>query len=321
MNRLRLIAGGCAALAATRIPSAAAQPRPLLPLRVGISPIESYGEALYAQAEGFFHDGGLDAQPATLSGGGAPMTLAVVSGALDAAVANIGSVASAHAHGVGVYLLATCGLYTSANPTTVLATTKTSPIRTARDLEGKTVGVTSLGDLQQAALLRWLDANGANVKTVTVVEVSTPQMLVALNANRIAAGIIVEPTLTAVQHDIRILALPYDSVAPELAISGWIVNKTWFDANPDAAGRLQSVIRTTAAWANRNQAATAAILAEHTRIAPDLLSTMRRVTYAEERSFDVIQPVIDVMAKYGFLAQPFRAVDLFPPGLRREGRI
>jgi hypothetical protein len=81
------------------------------------------------------------------------------------------------------------------------------------------------------------------------------------------------------------------------------------------------VIRTTAQWANRNQAATGTILAEHTKIAPELVSTMHRVTYGETRSFAVIQPVIDVMAKYGFIAQTFRAADLFPPNLRREGRI
>ena len=48
---------------------------------------------------------------------------------------------------------------------------------------------------------------------------------------------------------------------------------------------------------------------------------MRRVTYAETRTYAVIQPVIDVMVKYGFIAQGFRAAELFPANLRREGRI
>jgi NitT/TauT family transport system substrate-binding protein len=320
VKRQHVIGGAAAALALPALP-AGAQSRPLLPIKVGISTIESYGEALYAQAQGFFKAGGLDLQAVTLAGGGAPMTLAVISGALDSAIANIGSLASAHAHGVSVYLIAPCGLYASTSPTTVLGVLKNSPIRTARDLDGKTVGVTSLRDLQQASVMQWLDANGANARNVTFVEITTPQMLVALAANRIAAGVVVEPSLTAVKNDIRVLGLPYDSIAPSLLISGWIVNKDWFEANPEAAGRLQSVIRTTAQWANRNQAATGAILAEHTKIAPELVSTMQRVTYGETRSFAVIQPVIDVMAKYGFIAQPFRAAELFAPGMRSEGRI
>jgi NitT/TauT family transport system substrate-binding protein len=320
MNRSHVVAGAAAAFAAARVP-AFAQARALLPIKVGISPIESYGEALYAQAEDFFRAGGLDAQAVTLPGAGAAMTLAVISGSLDAAVANIGSIAAAHAHGVATYLIAPCGLYTSSSPTTVLAVPKNSPLRSARDLAGKTIGVTSLRDLQQASVMQWLDANGGSAKNATFVEVSTPQMLPALVANRIAAGIIVEPTLTAVQNDIRVLGLPYDSVAPSVAISGWLVNANWYDGNADAAERLLGVIRTTAQWANRNQKATGEILAERTKIAPELISTMRRVTYAETRSFAVIQPVIDVIAKYGFIAQVFRAAELFPVNLRREGRI
>jgi NitT/TauT family transport system substrate-binding protein len=319
MKRRHVITGAAAALAVRALP-AAAQTRALLPLKVGVSSIESYGEALYAQAQDFFRAGGLDAQPVTLPGGGAPMTLAVISGSLDTAIANIGSIASAHAHGVDVYLVAPCGLYSSSSPTTVLATLKDSPIRNARDLDGKTVGVTSLRDLQQASVMKWLDANGAHARNVTFVEITTPQMLV-MSANRIAAGVVVEPSLTAVKNDIRVLGLPYDSIAPSLLISGWIVNRAWYDANPDAAGRLLSVIRTTAQWANNNQAATGTILAEHTKIAPELVSTMRRVTYGETRSFTVIQPVIDVMATYGFIPRSFRAAELFPPNMRREGRI
>ena len=321
MKRSRMILGAAAAALALPLRPAGAQTRALLPIKVGVSPIESYGEALYATSQDFFKPGGLDAQAVTLPGAGAAMTLAVISGALDTASANIGSIASAHAHGVGVYLIAPCGLYSSASPTTVLGVMRTSPIKTARDLDGKTIGVTSMRDLQQASVMQWLDANGGSAKNATFVEVATPQMLPALSAGRIAAGVFVESTLTAVKNDIRPLAQPYDSVAPALAISGWIVNKTWYDANADAAARLLSVIRTTAQWANKNQAATGAILAEHTKIPPELVSSMRRVTYGEVRSFAVIQPVIDVMAKYGFIAQTFPAAELFPANLRREGRI
>lgn len=320
MKRAHAIAGGAAALALCGR-RAGAQTRPPLPIKVGVSNIESYAEALYAQTQGFFSAGGLEAQTISLPGGGAPMTIAVISGALDAAVANIGSIASAHVRGLAIDLIAPCGLYASSSPTSVLGVLKGSPLRSAADLEGKTIGVTSLADLQQAALMQWLDANGADAKKITAVEIATPQMLVALSTNRIAAGMIVEPALTSFKNDIRVLGVPYDSVAPSLLISGWIVNRGWYEANPDAAGRLLAVIRTTAHWANRNQAATGAILAERTKIAPELLASMRRVPYAEDRSFAVIQPVIDVMAKYRLIPQSFRAAELFPANLRHEGAV
>ncbi len=117
------------------------------------------------------------------------------------------------------------------------------------------------------------------------------------------------------------LGLPYDSVASTLAINGWLVNAGWYDANAEAAARLLAVIRTTAQWANRNQSATGAILAEHTKIPPELVATMHRVTYAETCTYATLQPVIDVSAKYGFITQTFQAAELFPANLRHEGRI
>jgi ABC-type nitrate/sulfonate/bicarbonate transport system substrate-binding protein len=218
MKRSRVMLGAAAtALAYSKRP-AGAQARGPLPIDVGVSLVESYGEPLFAVAQDFFKAAGLDAKAVTLPGAGAAMTLAVISGALDTAVANVGSIASAHAHGVGVYLIAPCGLYSSASPTTVLGVMKNAPIKTARDLDGKTIGVTSLRDLQQASVMRWLDTSGGSAKNVTFIEVTTPQMLPALAAGRIMAGVFVEPTLTAVTNDIRQLAIPYDSVAPSLAI-------------------------------------------------------------------------------------------------------
>ena len=304
---------GAAAVAASPALPATASAEPALPLNVGISLIESYAEALYADKRGFFTAGGLAAKTQTLPGGGGPMAFAVVSGALDAAVANVGTIAAAHLRGLPVYAIAPCGLYSSSAPTTVLAVAKDSPLASARDLNGKTIGVTTLHDLQQAACMAWIEANGGDASSVRFVEVSTPQLAVALGAGRVAAGMLTEPMLTISRNDVRTFATPYDAVAKTLVISAWLVNKTWYDANAEAAARLTAVIRTTARWANANRAATAAILASSANISTDALAHMQRVTYAEDRALAQIQPVIDASAKYGFLSRTFPAADLFPP--------
>lgn len=319
MNRSALLAGTAAAVAAPSL--ARAQSRALLPVKVGVPAIESYGEALYAQVESFYRANGLDMQPNALNGAGGPMTLAVVSGTLDAAIGNVGSVASAHLHDVGIYLIAPCGLWSSAKSTTVLAVPANSPIKTAKDFEGKTIGVSTLGDLVQAATMAWLDANGANAKTVNFVEVGTAVQLTAMQSNRIAGAVVIEPTLSSIKDQIRIIGSPYDAIGKSILISGWIANKSWFDTHTEAANRLLATVRQTAKWANANSVATAAILAERNKIPPETLASMNRVTYADTRSFGVIQPVIDVMAKYGMLARAFPAAELFPPRLRREGPI
>jgi NitT/TauT family transport system substrate-binding protein len=314
MKRRDMLATAAGFAAMRALPARAAGPGAPLPINVGASLIESYAEGLYAEKRGFFTAAGLDATVQTFPGGGGPMAQAVVSGALDAAVANIGAIAAAHLHGIPVYLLAPCGLYSSAAPTTVLAVAKDAPFASPRDLNGKTIGVTTLHDLQQASVMAWMDAAGADSTSVRFVEVATPQLQAALAAGRVAGGMLTEPTLTVVKNDVRVFATPYDSIAKSLVISGWMANKTWYDANPDAGARLMSVIRTTARWANQNRDGTAAILAASAQISPDALAHMARVTYAEDRALAQIQPVIDASAKYGFLAHSFPAADLFPPG-------
>lgn len=321
MKRVAVLAATSAALAAPRL--ARAQ-NTLLPVKVGIPTTEAYGEALYAHVEDFYKANGLDAQPYSLNGAGAAMTLAVVSGTLDVAIGNVGSVASAHVHDIGLYMIAPCALYTAGKITTVLAVPPNSTIQTAKDFEGKTIGVSSLGDLVQAATMAWLDANGASSKAVAFVELGSTSQMTAMASNRVAGAVVTEPVLNSVKNQIRIIGLPYETIAQvskSILISGWIANKAWFDGNPEGATRLLATIRQTAKWANANPAATAAILADTDKIPLETLAGMTRSTYAESRSFAAVQAVIDVMAKYGMLARPFNAAELFPPSLRRDGPI
>jgi NitT/TauT family transport system substrate-binding protein len=61
---------------------------------------------------------------------------------------------------------------------------KTSPIKGAKDLEGKTVAVNTLNNIVHLMAMAWIDKNGASSGKVKFVEVPFPQMEAALVGER-----------------------------------------------------------------------------------------------------------------------------------------
>ena len=131
----------------------------------------------------------------------------------------------------------------NAPPTTIVAVYKDSPLRSVKDFAGKTFALSTVRDLQQAAVMTWLDANGVDSKSVAFIEIPNAEQLAALAAKRVDAAVLVEPFLTAARGDTRMIARPYDSLASRLMTFGWIANKDWYAANPAVVQRLIAAIR------------------------------------------------------------------------------
>lgn len=313
MKRSQLLAVTAGALAASAVPAYAQTGT--IKMRVGTVYAESGAEANYAYEQGFFKVAGLDVELVTMPNGGTSIA-AVLSGSIDVGASNVSTIASAYARGLPIYLLAYSAVYSSTAPTTVLVVAKDSPLRAARELNGKNVGVVTLHDLMQAAVQRWLDQNGADAATINFIEIPNAVAVAALQAKRIEASVVQEPMLSQVKADVRSFGQPYDAVGKRMLITGFGANKTWADANPVAAQRFAVAIRTTAEWANRNQKATAAILSGLTKIPLEVTTTMNRSVFATTPDATLLQPVIDTVAQYKVIPRSFPATDLYAPALR-----
>ncbi len=309
MKRSTALALAGAALAGAATP-ARAQTVPTL--RIGITSVESYAQGAYAQAMGFFAQAGLDADVQYLTNGSV-VTAAVVGGSLDFGTTNCVSMANAYVHGFPLYCVAPSSLYTSASPTTVLVTLKDSPIRTAKDLNGKVLGITTLHDLMQASVMKWIDDNGGDSRTISYPEIHNADLMGALTAKRVDASILLEPQLTDNKDVVRILAKPYDAVASLLMISGWITTKSFYDANRATVAKFAAVMRQTADWANKNPNQAAEILARLSKIPLETVLKMNHNVWGTTLDPALIQPTIDASVKYGFLPHPFTASEMFPP--------
>ena len=292
-SALAVIAGACTAPLLGR--SAIGQEQTL---RLATAPLDVSAEPYYALEMGFFKRAGLGNITLQTIPTGAAMTAAVAGGAIDIAISNIVSVAQAHQRNVPFTLVAPAGLYSSSAPTSILMVAKDSPLRTATDLNGKTLGASGLRGIAQFAPMAWIDQHGGSSATVKFVEMSSPEIIDAVSAGRVDGGLIIEPFIAEARKTMRTFANVFDAIAPAFLISAHFANLDWARAHTDIVRRYQNAILETAAWANKNRAQTASILIKAANLQEDVVRTMTRIEYANKISPELVQPVIDTTAKY-----------------------
>ncbi|HXP92957.1 MAG TPA: ABC transporter substrate-binding protein [Candidatus Binatia bacterium] len=282
----------------------------LTPIKVGASYDEDFAEGFFGADSGIFKQAGLDAAVTGLMNGGA-LAAAVMSGSLDVVTTNTGAMATAHARGLPLVLIAPGANYSNTAVTAALLVLKDSPIKTAGDLSGKTIAVTTLRTLYHTSVRNWIDKNGGNSEAAAYLELPLSTMLPALKGGRVDAIACVEPWVTQAKPETRVLGVPYASLAPAFMISGWVTTKTWYDANRDTARKFVRSVEIIANWANKNPQATAAIMSKYFSVPLETVASMQRTKMSTKLDPSYIQPVIDVLYKYKVIDRQFAAAELF----------
>ncbi|HXP32042.1 MAG TPA: ABC transporter substrate-binding protein [Stellaceae bacterium] len=149
-----------------------------------------------ARAQGFFHAQGLAVELVYMRGGNAAIQ-ALVGGAVDYAATSLDVAIQAYAHGAAVRRFASTGKL----PLFALATSPQSAkaITGLKDLEGRTIGVSALGNADHALALFLLKNAGADPSKVQFATVGT-NLLEALRQGQLDAGLVQEPALTLIER-------------------------------------------------------------------------------------------------------------------------
>ena len=309
-SRRVFLASSTAAAAVTLRPASA---QGLTALNIAAIPSDIAGSPYYAADQGFFKQAGLEAQFLALANGPA-ITAAVLSGSADVGYSNVISLANAHARGLPITILFPANLHVHDAPTAgLLSVKKTSPIAGAKDLNGKVMAVIGLNIIADIAARLWIDKNGGDSKTVKSVELPFPEMKAALEAERIDAAVLDttgDPLLGKPGDTIRLVASTFDAVAPRFAPSVWFTTTDWVTKHPIQAKAFVTAMRRTATWANSHHRESAEILSKYVHLTPAQIGEFTRVTYGDRLAPDLIQPNIDVAAKYGVIKAAFPAADI-----------
>jgi NitT/TauT family transport system substrate-binding protein len=145
-----------------------------------------------ARASGSFKNHGLDVELVYTRGGSAAMN-ALVGGAVDYAATALDVAIQAYAKGAEIRRFAVTGRLPLFALVTAPKTANT--IKSVKDLEGKTVGVSALGNADHALLLFLLKEAKADASKVQFAAMGV-NLLEALRQGQVDAGLVQEPALT-----------------------------------------------------------------------------------------------------------------------------
>jgi NitT/TauT family transport system substrate-binding protein len=299
--------GGSIVLAAP-VPGAA---QTEAPIRIAASLTEPYMLPYYAVDIGTFTHAGLNVE-LTTQPTVASVVEAVASNNADVGQGDVIQLANAITRGnLPLAIFAGGGIYSPAYARSLgLAVAQQSPYRTARDLEGQTIGVITLNSLMAIGVQTWLRQNGADVSKVKLIELLFPQMGPAIAKGLVAAAFMGEPFLSFSGTDLRVLAQPYDAIAKAFYFGCWFANKDWLAKNPALARRYAASVYDAARWCNAHPKETTAMLASHAKLDMSWLQKTGRITYATSLDPAMMNPVLDQAYYYKVLQKRVTASDL-----------
>jgi NitT/TauT family transport system substrate-binding protein len=298
VSRAAAFRTGAAILVASALPKRALG-ADLIPLRVGAGPTDATAEIFYGVDKGFYKDAGLDVTITTMFNAGA-LAAALAAGSLDVVTGTVLPIADAFSHGIDLRVIAPGLIYDKGQgQSIVIVVANASPAKNAVDLNGKTIAINGLHDLTHLSLLSWLGTNGADVKSVKLIEIPFPEMGAALDQGRVDAALIVEPFTSALHGKVRVIGDALAGFGPRWVGTVWASKLTWLADHRDAARRFAAATLKIASWANAHQSESAAVLAQHTSMPLATINGMVRAVYATTPvTGPLLQPLLDSATKY-----------------------
>ncbi|HXP93770.1 MAG TPA: ABC transporter substrate-binding protein [Candidatus Binatia bacterium] len=308
MRRSSFIASA-AALALTARPVGS---QALTSIHIASAPDEDIVGALWGVESGIFRRAGLDVT-VQKANSGAAVGAAVAGGSIDIGKSSLFSLITAHVHGLPFVLLAPAGIYDTKAPIAAMVVGKSSTFKTAADLTGKTLSVSSLGDQNAIAMQAWIDQHGGDSKAVKFVELPSSAAPEALAAGRVDAATLGNPILSeAIQSGkCRLFAHSFDAIAPHFILAAYFCTADYAAAHRDTIARFRRAIAEAGNYADRHQSETVDVLARFTGISPAVISSMTRTLAGSVLDPKLVQPLIDIAARYKVIPAPFEAKTMF----------
>ena len=280
-------------------------------------PEDSATSLLVANSQGLFRKYGIAVELAPARSGSA-IASGVAGGAFDIAKSSLVGIIVARAKGIPFTLVAPSGISDAHAPIAGMLVKASSRLKTGADLNGATVAVSALNDIYSLATREWMAKAGGDPNSIKQLEFPVSAVPDAITQGRIDAGCIVEPILAQALAgaSVRDIGHPFDAIAPRFMYTAWFALEIWVTANAARAVAFAKAIRDGARFANTHHADTAPLIAEYTAVDAGLIRSTTRVECGTMLDPMLIQPLIDVCARYKLIAQTFDARDMIAPAIR-----
>ncbi|GAA0240447.1 ABC transporter substrate-binding protein [Cryptosporangium japonicum] len=249
----------------------------------------------WAEAKGVFAKHDLKVELVKSTGGSAAVA-AVLSGAADLGYVNGFSAINAYNTGFPIEMVA--GANTNATPPAKPAqgvfVGTNSPLKSAKDLAGKTIAVNELNGLNQIVTSTWLKQNGVDVSGVRFVALPFSDQVPALLSGKVDAAQLGYSLLGDNNDKVRSLADPF-ATAGTVYIATYVASKA-FVAKGDTASRFHDAMVETmdALGKPENTDESFALLSACNKVPADVLKAQPQ---------NALSPSVDLAALNGMADQ------------------
>lgn len=198
-----------------------------------------------------------------------------------------------------------------------------SPIKTPKDLKGKTVAVNTIGSQMDAFTRIWLKNNGLDpARDVKIAEVPYPLGEAALRQGRVDAAVLVQPFASKAEQTggLRRLGALRD-VQPELLNLIEVCRKAFVDQHPKAAAQYASDFAAASQRFSADHASSIALIAGALKVPAPVLQGFMFTGNDFQRYPDgaidlsVVQRSFDLFHDNGMLARKLDVRDYARPGV------
>lgn len=284
--------------------AALAQPA-LTTVNAGFVPVTDVAALYLGEEVGIWKKHGLQLKANIASTGAVP---AVLSGEYHFGFTALVNVLQARDKGLPLKIIAAGSSSTGvkgADVTMIHAGPK-SGIKSAKDLEGKTVSVNALNGLLQMMGKAAVKADGGDPAKVRFIELGFPEALAALQAGKIDAMVGAEPFGTAaIASGFPAIASPYQAMSSKsMLTSSYFTSEPQLKANPELFKKIRAAINESLDYAQQHPDEVRKQLPKFTKLGPDVAAKLILPSYLTQ----IPREAVDMFSKsgneFGMLTKP-----------------
>jgi NitT/TauT family transport system substrate-binding protein len=271
---------------------------------LGVLPILDVASVHVAIKKGYFKEEGLDVDLKVIQGGAAAIP-GLISGDLDMTFGNWVSFFAAEAKeaakAVDGLKLVSDG-YQAKPDMFLIVAGKDSPLKSPKDLAGKTIAINTFKNIAELTAKATLEANDVDPNSVTFKEFAFPDMQAAIENKTVDAAFMVEPFITRAQRAIGSVTVMDAASGPtdNIPIAGYATSGKFAKENPNTVAAFQRAMAKGQKDAS-DRATVEPLLQEYAKVDKETASLVHFGEFPTTLDATRLQRVATLMKTYGLL--------------------
>ncbi len=307
-----IVLSGCTGEGGAGAGSSAQSDDQVTELTVGITPIANAANLYIAIDQGYFDDEGLVVTPSVIQTAATAIP-SLLNDELQLALMTSVPVITAASKGLPVVVASGNDRYPvdGVGDTTALIAAPDSGVSSVEGLADKTVAVVGLKSAPELALRVVLEEAGVDPADVEIVEIAYPDMVSALQSDRVDAAFVVDPFLSEAEAAGLVpISQPFTEGLGGMTALTWVAGEQFANANPETITKFTTAIQRAAEYANENPEAVRAVLPTFTSLSPEAIENSVIPLYDSSLSEADVENYVELMEREGFIEAGYDPSDL-----------